>query len=99
MLHVASLSPLVRILTGFLTVYIHSMQLFKSTYEIQKMRKTVVVQRFSFPHYSNEVKRNRDRILEINYFIDNQREEWMDMQMGLTEAVDPETAALLGDDF
>ncbi|XP_063828297.1 dynein regulatory complex subunit 3 [Ostrinia nubilalis] len=47
----------------------------------------------------NEVKRNRDRILEINFFIDNQREEWTDMQMGLTEAVDPETAALLGDDF
>ncbi|KAL0871762.1 hypothetical protein ABMA27_004260 [Loxostege sticticalis] len=47
----------------------------------------------------NEIKRNRDRILEINYFIDNQREEWTDMQMGLTEAVDPETAALLGDDF
>ncbi|KAJ0178160.1 hypothetical protein K1T71_005983 [Dendrolimus kikuchii] len=47
----------------------------------------------------NEVKRNRDRILEINYYIDNQREEWTDMQMGLTEAVDPETAALLGDDF
>lgn len=52
-----------------------------------------------FLTYSNEVKRNRDRILEINYFIDNQREEWIDMQMGLTEAVDPETAALLGDDF
>ncbi|KOB64008.1 Uncharacterized protein OBRU01_24641 [Operophtera brumata] len=48
---------------------------------------------------NNEVKRNRDRILEINYFLDNQREEWMDMQMGLTEAVDPETVALLGDDF
>ncbi|XP_052755007.1 dynein regulatory complex subunit 3 [Galleria mellonella] len=47
----------------------------------------------------NEIKRNRDRILEINYFIDNQREEWTDMQMGLTEAVDPETVALLGDDF
>ncbi|XP_028029107.1 dynein regulatory complex subunit 3-like [Bombyx mandarina] len=47
----------------------------------------------------NEVKRNRDRILEINYYIDNQREEWTDMQMGLTEIVDPETVALLGDDF
>ncbi|XP_013190894.1 dynein regulatory complex subunit 3 [Amyelois transitella] len=47
----------------------------------------------------NEIKRNRDRILEINYFIDNQREEWTDMQMGLTETVDPETAALLGDDL
>ncbi|XP_075978515.1 dynein regulatory complex subunit 3-like [Anticarsia gemmatalis] len=47
----------------------------------------------------NEVKRNRDRILEINYFIDNQREEWTDMQMALNDTVDPETAALLGDDF
>ncbi|XP_063623655.1 dynein regulatory complex subunit 3-like [Cydia splendana] len=47
----------------------------------------------------NEVKRNRDRILEINYYIDNQREEWTDMQMLLTENVDPETAALLGDEF
>ncbi|KAG6444686.1 hypothetical protein O3G_MSEX003532 [Manduca sexta] len=47
----------------------------------------------------NEVKRNRDRILEINFFIDNQREDWTDMQMGLTETVDPETAALLGEDF
>ncbi|KAL4712059.1 hypothetical protein ACJJTC_003726 [Scirpophaga incertulas] len=48
---------------------------------------------------NNEIKRNRDRILEINYFIDTQREDWTDMQMGLTEIVDPETAALLGDDF
>ncbi|XP_030020026.2 dynein regulatory complex subunit 3 isoform X2 [Manduca sexta] len=47
----------------------------------------------------NEIKRNRDRILEINFFIDNQREDWTDMQMGLTETVDPETAALLGEDF
>ncbi|XP_039755667.1 dynein regulatory complex subunit 3-like [Pararge aegeria] len=47
----------------------------------------------------NEIKRNRDRILEIYYFIDNQREEWADMQMSMTETVDPETAALLGDDF
>ncbi|KPI97248.1 PREDICTED: leucine-rich repeat-containing protein 48-like [Papilio xuthus] len=47
----------------------------------------------------NEIKRNRDRILEINYFIDNQREAWTDMQMSMTEAVDPEAAALLGDDF
>ncbi|CAH2090948.1 unnamed protein product [Euphydryas editha] len=47
----------------------------------------------------NEIKRNRDRILEIYYFIDNQREEWTDMQMSMTETVDPETAALLGDDF
>ncbi|OWR55525.1 dynein regulatory complex subunit 3-like [Danaus plexippus] len=48
----------------------------------------------------NEIKRNRDRILEIYYFIDNQREEWTDMQMSMTvTAVDPETAALLGDDF
>lgn len=53
---------------------------------------------FSFP-FSNEIKRNRDRILEIYYFIDNQREEWTDMQMSMTETVDPETAALLGDDF
>ncbi|XP_045450916.1 dynein regulatory complex subunit 3-like [Melitaea cinxia] len=47
----------------------------------------------------NEIKRNRDRILEIYYYIDNQREEWTDMQMSMTETVDPETAALLGDDF
>ncbi|XP_026499077.1 dynein regulatory complex subunit 3-like [Vanessa tameamea] len=47
----------------------------------------------------NEIKRNRDRILEIYYYIDNQREEWTDMQMNMTETVDPETAALLGDDF
>ncbi|PZC75733.1 dynein regulatory complex subunit 3 [Helicoverpa armigera] len=47
----------------------------------------------------NEVKRNRDRILEINYFIDNQREEWADMHMALTDTVDPDTVALLGDDF
>ncbi|CAG9561376.1 unnamed protein product [Danaus chrysippus] len=47
----------------------------------------------------NEIKRNRDRILEIYYFIDNQREEWTDMQMSMTVTVDPETAALLGDDF
>ncbi|CAH0729933.1 unnamed protein product, partial [Brenthis ino] len=47
----------------------------------------------------NEIKRNRDRILEIYYFIDNQREEWTDMQMSMTETVDPETAALFGDDF
>lgn len=53
---------------------------------------------FSFP-FGNEIKRNRDRILEIYYFIDNQREEWTDMQMSMTETVDPETAALLGDDF
>lgn len=49
--------------------------------------------------FSNEIKRNRDRILEIYYFIDNQREEWTDMQMSMTETVDPETAALFGDDF
>ncbi|XP_045495729.1 dynein regulatory complex subunit 3-like [Colias croceus] len=47
----------------------------------------------------NEVKRNRDRIAEIYYFIDNQREEWTDMQMSMTETVDPETAALLADEF
>ncbi|CAB3247675.1 unnamed protein product [Arctia plantaginis] len=47
----------------------------------------------------NEIKRNRDRILEINYYLDNQREEWTDLQMALNESVDPETAALLGDDF
>ncbi|XP_068618661.1 dynein regulatory complex subunit 3-like [Battus philenor] len=47
----------------------------------------------------NEIKRNRDRILEINFFIDNQREAWTDMQMSMTEAVDPEAVALLGDDF
>ncbi|KAG7295915.1 hypothetical protein JYU34_021005 [Plutella xylostella] len=47
----------------------------------------------------DEIKRNRDRIMEINYFIDNQREEWTDLQMNLTETVDPETAALLGDDI
>ncbi|CAK1544955.1 unnamed protein product [Leptosia nina] len=47
----------------------------------------------------NEVKRNRDRITEIYYFIDNQREEWTDMQMNMTETVDPETAALLADEF
>ncbi|CAH0694009.1 unnamed protein product [Spodoptera exigua] len=47
----------------------------------------------------NEVKRNRDRILEINYFIDNQREEWADMHMALTDTVDPDAVALLGDDF
>ncbi|VVD03260.1 unnamed protein product [Leptidea sinapis] len=47
----------------------------------------------------NEIKRNRDRILEIYYFIDNQREEWTDMQMSMTETVDPETAALLADEF
>ncbi|XP_045526239.1 dynein regulatory complex subunit 3-like [Pieris brassicae] len=47
----------------------------------------------------NEVKRNRDRISEIYYFIDNQREEWTDMQMSMTETVDPETAALLADEF
>lgn len=49
--------------------------------------------------YSNEIKRNRDRILEINYFIDNQREEWADMHMALTDTVDPDAVALLGDDF
>ncbi|KAH9641689.1 hypothetical protein HF086_005135 [Spodoptera exigua] len=49
--------------------------------------------------HSNEVKRNRDRILEINYFIDNQREEWADMHMALTDTVDPDAVALLGDDF
>ncbi|CAG4946971.1 unnamed protein product [Parnassius apollo] len=47
----------------------------------------------------NEIKRNRDRILEINYFMDNQREAWMDMQMSLTEAVDPEAAALFSEDY
>ncbi|KAF9806727.1 hypothetical protein SFRURICE_011431 [Spodoptera frugiperda] len=47
----------------------------------------------------NEIKRNRDRILEINYFIDNQREEWADMHMALTDTVDPDAVALLGDDF
>lgn len=49
--------------------------------------------------FSNEIKRNRDRILEINYYIDNQREEWTDMQLSITEAIDPETAALLGDEY
>ncbi|XP_041987235.1 dynein regulatory complex subunit 3-like [Aricia agestis] len=47
----------------------------------------------------NEIKRNRDRILEIYYYIDNQREEWTDMQMTMTETIDPEAAALLGDEF
>lgn len=47
----------------------------------------------------NEIKRNRDRILEINYYIDNQREEWTDLQMSITETIDPEAAALLGDDY
>ncbi|CAH2039450.1 unnamed protein product, partial [Iphiclides podalirius] len=47
----------------------------------------------------NEIKRNRDRILEINYFIDNQREAWADMQMNMSEAVDPEAAALLCEDY
>ncbi|XP_022830342.1 dynein regulatory complex subunit 3-like isoform X1 [Spodoptera litura] len=47
----------------------------------------------------NEIKRNRDRILEINYFIDNQREEWADMHMALTDTVDPDAVALLGEDF
>ncbi|KAJ2943667.1 hypothetical protein O0L34_g16779 [Tuta absoluta] len=47
----------------------------------------------------NEIKRNRDRILEINYFIDNQREEWTDIQMSITDALDKETAAILGEDF
>ncbi|KAJ8713615.1 hypothetical protein PYW07_013985 [Mythimna separata] len=46
----------------------------------------------------NEVKRNRDRILEINYFIDNQRDEWADMHMELTDTVDPDAVALL-DEF
>ncbi|KAJ8715983.1 hypothetical protein PYW08_013268 [Mythimna loreyi] len=46
----------------------------------------------------NEVKRNRDRILEINYFIDNQRDEWADMHMELTNTVDPDAVALL-DEF
>lgn len=54
---------------------------------------------FDFIFRSNEVKRNRDRILEINYFIDNQREAWADMHMALTDTVDPDTVALLGDDF
>ncbi|XP_049874456.1 dynein regulatory complex subunit 3-like [Pectinophora gossypiella] len=47
----------------------------------------------------NEIKRNRDRILEINYFIDNEREDWTDKQMSITDAVDRETAALLGDEY
>lgn len=49
--------------------------------------------------FSNEMKRNRDRILEINFYIDNQREEWADMQMGLTDPAEAEAAAFLGDDF
>lgn len=52
---------------------------------------------FSFL-YSNEIKRNRDRILEINYFIDNQRQDWADMQMSFAEVPNPEAAALLADD-
>lgn len=47
--------------------------------------------------FRNEVKRNRARVLEINYFMDNQRQEWMDMQMTLTDVPDAETIAMLGD--
>ncbi|XP_026746550.1 LOW QUALITY PROTEIN: dynein regulatory complex subunit 3-like [Trichoplusia ni] len=47
----------------------------------------------------NEVKRNRDRILEINYFIDNQREEWSDLYMSLTDTMDPDAVALLADEY
>ncbi|GBP79774.1 Dynein regulatory complex subunit 3 [Eumeta japonica] len=47
---------------------------------------------------NNEIKRNRDRILEINYYIDNQRQEWEDMQLILSEAPDAEVVALLGEE-
>lgn len=60
---------------------------------------SAVISKRDFICFSNEIKRNRDRILEINYYIDNQREEWTDMQLSITEAIDPETAALLGDEY
>ncbi|CAH0584433.1 unnamed protein product [Chrysodeixis includens] len=47
----------------------------------------------------NEVKRNRDRILEINYFIDNQREDWSDLYVSITDTMDPDTVALLTEEF
>lgn len=59
----------------------------------------VATQRYIHIFCSNEVKRNRDRILEINYFIDNQREEWSELYMALTDNMDPDAVALLTEEF